>query len=231
MSVKRNFDRIRFEYFGDRKVAFEAFKAGVFTFREEFTSAVWATGYDFAAVKDGRIIRATLPDESPMGTQGWFLNIQARQVQGCQDQTSHRSCLRFRMDQRQHHVWRLCAHHVVTSRTLRWRRKAARRPKSLPCSNPIAANSIQPCSAKSMSRRCRMVPARIASFCAGRRSFSAEAGCKRSGTQLDLARRQALRNRVSGFRQRLGAAYRALHQESEAARHRGALPGRRCGAI
>jgi microcin C transport system substrate-binding protein len=70
-----NFDRVRFEYFGDRKVAFEAFKAGVFTFREEFTSAVWATGYDFAAVKDGRIRRATLPDESPMGTQGWFLNI------------------------------------------------------------------------------------------------------------------------------------------------------------
>ncbi|MCI0600364.1 MAG: extracellular solute-binding protein, partial [Beijerinckiaceae bacterium] len=65
-----NFDRIKFEYFGDRKVAFEAFKAGVFTFREEFTSAVWATGYDFAAVKDGRVIRATLPDESPMGTQG-----------------------------------------------------------------------------------------------------------------------------------------------------------------
>jgi microcin C transport system substrate-binding protein len=70
-----NFDRIRFEYFADRKVAFEAFKAGVFTFREEFTSAVWATGYDFAAVKDGRVKRATLPDESPMGTQGWFLNM------------------------------------------------------------------------------------------------------------------------------------------------------------
>ncbi len=70
-----NFDRIRFEYFGDRKVAFEAFKSGVFTFREEFTSSVWATGYDFAAVKDGRIIRATLPDKSPMGTQGWFLNV------------------------------------------------------------------------------------------------------------------------------------------------------------
>jgi microcin C transport system substrate-binding protein len=69
-----NFDRIRFEYFGDRKVAFEAFKAGVFTFREEFTSAVWATGYDFAAVKDGRVKRAMIRDESPMGTQGWFLN-------------------------------------------------------------------------------------------------------------------------------------------------------------
>jgi microcin C transport system substrate-binding protein len=70
-----NFDRVRFEYFTDRKVAFEAFKAGIFTFREEFTSAVWATGYDFAAVKDGRVKRATLPDEAPMGTQGWFLNM------------------------------------------------------------------------------------------------------------------------------------------------------------
>jgi microcin C transport system substrate-binding protein len=70
-----NFDRIRFEYFADRKVAFEAFKAGVFSFREEFTSLVWATGYDFAAVKDGRVKRTALPDESPMGTQGWFLNL------------------------------------------------------------------------------------------------------------------------------------------------------------
>ena len=35
-----NFDRVRFEYFGDRKVAFEAFKAGVFTFREELTSVL-----------------------------------------------------------------------------------------------------------------------------------------------------------------------------------------------
>lgn len=70
-----NFDRIRYEYFADRKVAFEAFKAGVFTFREEFTSAVWAKGYDFAAVKDGRVNREALPDDSPMGTQGWFLNM------------------------------------------------------------------------------------------------------------------------------------------------------------
>ncbi|MCL2385580.1 MAG: extracellular solute-binding protein, partial [Alphaproteobacteria bacterium] len=69
-----NFDRIRFEYFGDRNVAFEAFKAGVFTFREEFTSRVWATGYDFAAFKEGRVKREQLPDESPQGTQGWFFN-------------------------------------------------------------------------------------------------------------------------------------------------------------
>jgi microcin C transport system substrate-binding protein len=70
-----NFDTIRFEYFGDRKVAFEAFKAAVFTFREEFTSAIWSTGYDFPAVKEGRVKRETLPDQLPLGTQAWFLNL------------------------------------------------------------------------------------------------------------------------------------------------------------
>ena len=72
---QNNFDKIRFEYFADRKVAFQAFKAAVYTYREEFTSAIWATGYDFPAVQDGRIVRATLPDQSPTGTQGWFFNI------------------------------------------------------------------------------------------------------------------------------------------------------------
>ena len=69
-----NFDVIRYEYFADRKVAFEAFKAGVFTWREEFTSAVWATGYDFAGVRDGKVKRETIPDKTPSGTQGWFFN-------------------------------------------------------------------------------------------------------------------------------------------------------------
>jgi microcin C transport system substrate-binding protein len=70
-----NFNTVRYEYFSDRKVAFEAFKAAVYTFREEFTSAVWSTGYDFPAVKDGRVKRESLPDELPLGTQAWFLNL------------------------------------------------------------------------------------------------------------------------------------------------------------
>ena len=69
-----NFDTVRYEYFADRKIAFEAFKAGVFTFREEFTSAVWATGYNFPAATSGRVKRETLPDDTPNGTQGWFFN-------------------------------------------------------------------------------------------------------------------------------------------------------------
>jgi microcin C transport system substrate-binding protein len=72
---QNNFDRIRYEYFRDRQVAFEAFKAGVFTFREEFTSRTWSTGYDFPALNEGRVRRETLPDETPSGMQGWFFNL------------------------------------------------------------------------------------------------------------------------------------------------------------
>ncbi|WP_336485422.1 extracellular solute-binding protein [Methylobacterium nigriterrae] len=71
---QHNFDAIRYEYFRDRQVAFEAFKSGAFTFREEFTARVWATGYDFPAVAEGRVVRRTIPDATPSGTQGWWIN-------------------------------------------------------------------------------------------------------------------------------------------------------------
>lgn len=69
-----NFDHIRYEYYSDRPLAFEGFKTGAFTFHEEFTARVWATGYDFPAVKEGRVIKAVIPDDYPDGTQGWFFN-------------------------------------------------------------------------------------------------------------------------------------------------------------
>jgi microcin C transport system substrate-binding protein len=69
-----NFDKIRFEYFRDRTASMEAFKAGTYDFREEFTSKVWATEYGFPAIRDGRVKKEILPDETPSGTQGFFLN-------------------------------------------------------------------------------------------------------------------------------------------------------------
>jgi microcin C transport system substrate-binding protein len=72
---QNNFDHIRYDYYRDRQVAFEGFKAGDFTFREEFTSRLWATGYDFPALKEGRVKRETLKDETPSGTQGWWFNL------------------------------------------------------------------------------------------------------------------------------------------------------------
>jgi microcin C transport system substrate-binding protein len=69
-----NFDTVRVEFFRDRDVAFEAFKSRTYTFREEFTSRAWATQYDFPAARDGRVKRAELPDQTPSGAQGWFIN-------------------------------------------------------------------------------------------------------------------------------------------------------------
>jgi len=71
---RNNFDKLRYEFYRDRGTAFEGFAAKSYLFREEFTSRTWATGYDFPAVRDGRVKRESIPDETPAGAQGWFIN-------------------------------------------------------------------------------------------------------------------------------------------------------------
>ena len=70
-----NFDTIRYEYYRDREVAFVGFTARNYLFREEYTARTWATRYDFPAFKDGRVKRDIIPDETPSGAQGWFMNM------------------------------------------------------------------------------------------------------------------------------------------------------------
>jgi microcin C transport system substrate-binding protein len=65
-----NFDELRFEYYRDRTAELESLKAGAFDLREEFTSRDWVTGYDIAAVREGRRVKLPLPDEDPSGAQG-----------------------------------------------------------------------------------------------------------------------------------------------------------------
>ncbi|MGB8628437.1 MAG: extracellular solute-binding protein [Xanthobacteraceae bacterium] len=71
---QNNFDTLRFEYYRDRDVGFEGFSAQSYLFREEFTSRFWATRYDFPAARDGRVKRDEIPDDTPSGAQGWFIN-------------------------------------------------------------------------------------------------------------------------------------------------------------
>jgi microcin C transport system substrate-binding protein len=71
---QNNFDRIRYEYFRDRTVAFEAFKSGTLNFHEEYTSRIWATGYDFPAFREGRVKKEEIPNEAPVSIQGWYFN-------------------------------------------------------------------------------------------------------------------------------------------------------------
>src|SRR5438045_9115323 len=74
-----NFDTVRFEFYRDRDVAFEGFTARSYLLPEHFTARVWATRYDFPAVKDGRVKRETLPCETPSGAQGRFINTRSGQ--------------------------------------------------------------------------------------------------------------------------------------------------------
>jgi microcin C transport system substrate-binding protein len=71
---QHNFDVVRYEFYRDRDVAFEGFTAKNYLFREEFTSKVWHSRYEFPAVLDRRVKLDTLPDATPSGAQGWFIN-------------------------------------------------------------------------------------------------------------------------------------------------------------
>ncbi len=75
-----NFDEVVVEYFRDRTAALPALQGRVLDLHESFSSKEWATGYDFEAVRDGRVIRATLPDESPSGTQGFWFNTRREKL-------------------------------------------------------------------------------------------------------------------------------------------------------
>lgn len=73
-----NFARVRYEYFRDREAAFQGFTGGVYNYREEFTSLIWATRYDFPAFREGKVRRDEIPDETPSGAQGWFFNCRRK---------------------------------------------------------------------------------------------------------------------------------------------------------
>lgn len=52
-----NFDRIKYTYFADRNVEFEAFKGGTIDYWWENEAKRWATSYTFPAFTDGRVVR------------------------------------------------------------------------------------------------------------------------------------------------------------------------------
>ncbi len=72
---KFNFDKITFDYYKDQNVALEAFFAGEYDYRMENTAKLWATAYNAAPVKDGRIIKEEIEHGRPAGMQGFLYNI------------------------------------------------------------------------------------------------------------------------------------------------------------
>lgn len=78
---RHNFDQLRLEYYADYAAAFEGFKAGNYTFRDEASAATWATGYDFPAVKSGHVKRAELPSGNKASGQAFILNLRREKFQ------------------------------------------------------------------------------------------------------------------------------------------------------
>ena len=70
-----NFDEIETQFYQDRNILLEAFKGDQFDIQFESSSKQWATGYDFPAAKDGRVIREEIPRLGVSGMQAWVMNI------------------------------------------------------------------------------------------------------------------------------------------------------------
>ena len=72
---QNNFDVIRYEYYRDSAIAFEGFTSKTVLYREELVARVWSTGYDFPAVREGRVKRDVIPDNTASAAQGWYFNL------------------------------------------------------------------------------------------------------------------------------------------------------------
>jgi len=81
MVGRGNFDTIRVEYYADYQTAFEGFKGGSYTFRNEASSKSWATGYDFPALEDGWVVKATFHDGTLASGQSFVFNLRRPHLQ------------------------------------------------------------------------------------------------------------------------------------------------------
>lgn len=78
---RNNFDRIRVEYYADYTSAFEGFKGGSYTFRNEASSKIWATGYDFPSIDNGWVVKRELPNGNIATGQSFVFNLRRPQFQ------------------------------------------------------------------------------------------------------------------------------------------------------
>ena len=84
LPIKRglnNIDKIRYEYYRDLTVEFEAFKAGEIDFRRESSAKRWATEYDIAEIASGEIVKEAVPSKRPRGMGGYFFNLKRQKFQ------------------------------------------------------------------------------------------------------------------------------------------------------
>jgi peptide/nickel transport system substrate-binding protein len=69
-----NFDEIRLDYYREANGYFEAFKRGLYDFRVESEPLRWHDGYDFAAVRNGEVIRDVIKTGMPQPSECLVFN-------------------------------------------------------------------------------------------------------------------------------------------------------------
>ncbi|MFK7867261.1 MAG: extracellular solute-binding protein, partial [Alphaproteobacteria bacterium] len=69
-----NFDLIRYDYYRDRTISREAFKAGKIDFWQENSAKSWATAFDTKAVSGGDLVLAEIPHQNVAPMQGFVFN-------------------------------------------------------------------------------------------------------------------------------------------------------------
>ncbi len=69
-----NFDAIRYDYFGDGDVTFQAFTAGDISSFRESNAGKWLSNYTFPAVQSGDVVKEEFPHARPSGIAGLVMN-------------------------------------------------------------------------------------------------------------------------------------------------------------
>jgi len=71
---KYNFDRIKYVYYRDPEAAYQGFKLGQYTFKQEQSAQNWVKNYNIPAVNKGFIIKQTIANKNPITMSGLVFN-------------------------------------------------------------------------------------------------------------------------------------------------------------
>jgi len=71
---QNNLDEIRYDYFNDSSVIYQAFVAGDLNVYREQSAQKWATQFNFARVKSGAVVKSVIANGRPSGMRGFVFN-------------------------------------------------------------------------------------------------------------------------------------------------------------
>ena len=69
-----NFDQVRYDYFVDAGVLFQAFTAGELSVFRELSPTRWESAYNLPAVASGQVVKEEIPHGRPSGMEGFVFN-------------------------------------------------------------------------------------------------------------------------------------------------------------